>query len=194
MEAWMLIPVAVVALIALVGLVASGVSSRCAACGKWWATTETGRNEIGREHGVKTVKRTDVRKDATGKIVESVEREEPIGVLRITYDTTVRCKHCGHEARRTLVEEQQVAAPPGRTGAAPRMALTGERRPETCALCGGNGRRYAERCPSCTGTGTVLVAAPFRRCSECDGRGRKYADSCHACSGSGWADAVPGGP
>lgn len=174
----------------VVAVFATGLSSKCSACGKWWATREIERRETGRENGLKTVKRTDVRKDATGKVVESVERDETIGVLRITFDTLVRCKHCGHEAHKTVVEEKEVAPPEGIRADHRRLMPKTGRQLASCALCGGDGRRFAEPCPACSGRGTVLVAAPPTRCDDCLGRGTKFAQTCPICGGSGWRDAI----
>ena len=88
-------------------VVLSGLSAKCTACKKWWDIKEFERHETHREPGVKTVKRTEVRKDADGKVLDQIERDEQVPVARITYQVLRRCKHCGHEDRQILVEERE---------------------------------------------------------------------------------------
>jgi DnaJ-class molecular chaperone len=71
--------------------------------------------------------------------------------------------------------------------------------PETCAFCSGNGSGRCrdgviyDRCPTCNGLGTVLVAQVARKCAFCNGIGGGNCrdgynyDRCPACSGTGWA-------
>lgn len=59
--------------------------------------------------------------------------------------------------------------------------------PESCALCGGDGKDFARPCAACGGQGSVLVAQPAHKCATCGGDGKDFAMECKVCNGSGWA-------
>lgn len=100
-----LIVAGVLALIAVI-VVATGLSSKCPSCNKWWSMGEAGRREVGREPGMKWVTRSEPQKDAQGNISQ-VQRQVQVQVMRIRYDGLFRCGKCGHELRREFVEEKE---------------------------------------------------------------------------------------
>jgi hypothetical protein len=102
-----IIGVLFVLLIIVLVVVFTGLASKCPACKKWWSMKELERRELGRQPGVKTVTRKEVRKDAQGNVVGQVERQEQVRVMRITFEGSFRCKGCGHENRRTWEEERE---------------------------------------------------------------------------------------
>ncbi|MFM8324648.1 MAG: hypothetical protein ACKN9U_07300 [Pirellulaceae bacterium] len=184
-----LVPLAILAVIALI-FTATGMSSKCTACNRWWAMKETQRKEIGREPGIKKVKRKEVKKDAAGKVLEEVEREETVAVERVSYDTRVECKYCGHEASKMVVQEREVEVVANATASGSTCPMEGSFAPERCNLCTGSGKRFTESCPGCGGVGKVSVVQPSKKCEACQGWGKKLTDLCGACGGSGWSNVV----
>lgn len=102
---FVLIPVAIAAVIALV-VIASGLSSKCPACGKWWGLKELERRENSREPGMKWVTRTETQRDAQGH-TNQVQRQVQVQVMRIKYDGSFRCNACGHSLNKEIVEEKE---------------------------------------------------------------------------------------
>ena len=100
-----LIPVVIVAFI-VIAVVASGLSSKCPACGKWWGMKEQERREISRQSGMKYVTKTETQHDAQGH-VSHVQRQVQVRVMRITYDGSFRCAGCGHSLNKEFVEEKE---------------------------------------------------------------------------------------
>jgi hypothetical protein len=100
-----LIPLVVVAVIAF-AVIASGLSSKCPACGKWWGLKELDRREISREPGMKLVTRTETQRDSKGQ-TSQVQRQVQVKVMRIKYDGSFRCKACGHALNKELMEEKE---------------------------------------------------------------------------------------
>jgi DnaJ-class molecular chaperone len=183
------VPLAIVGVIAWI-VTATGISSKCTACNRWWAMKETDRREIGREPGIKKVKRKEVKKDAAGKVLEEVEREETVAVERVSYDTCVECKYCGDKASKMVVQERELQVVANATSPGAVCPMQGSFAPERCSLCTGTGKRVTEICPGCHGVGKVSVVQPSRMCEVCQGWGRKFADLCNACGGSGWSNVV----
>jgi hypothetical protein len=183
------VPLAIVGVIALI-VTATGISSKCTACNRWWAMKETDRREIGREPGIKKVKRKEVKKDAAGNVLEEVEREETVAVERVSYDTCVECKYCGDKASKMVVQERDLQVVATATSPDVVCPMQGSFAPERCSLCTGTGKRVTEICPGCHGVGKVSVVQPSRKCEVCQGWGRKFADLCNACGGSGWSNVV----
>lgn len=186
------IPLVILGIIAL-GVTADGMSSKCSACSRWWAMKETDRRELGREPGVKKVRRKETRKDAAGKVLEEIEREESVAIERVTYDTMVKCKYCGKEASKMVVQEKEIEVVANATSPGKRPTMQGSFAPESCNLCTGSGKRFTDTCPACNGLGKVSVIQPSQKCATCQGWGKKYADICKACGGSGWSDVVRSG-
>ena len=63
--------------------------------------------------------------------------------------------------------------------------------PETCAQCGGTGRKNRDYCPICGGVGSFMIAQPARKCPQCNGTGKNEDVSlgtpyCITCGGVGW--------
>lgn len=184
-----LVPLAIVGVIALI-VTATGMSSKCTACNRWWAMKETDRKEIGREPGIKKVKRKEVKKDAAGKVLEEVEREETVAVERVSYDTRVECKFCRHEASKMVVQERELEVVANATSPGVACPMQGSFAPERCNLCTGSGKRFTESCPGCHGVGKVSVIQPAKKCEACQGWGKKFAEICNVCGGSGWSNVV----
>ena len=106
MEAlYVLVPLVIVAIIVIV-VVASGVSSKCPACGKWWGLKELARRELSREPGMKWVTRTETQRDSQGRM-NQVQRQIQVNVMRIRYDGSFRCSACGHSLCKEFVEEKE---------------------------------------------------------------------------------------
>jgi hypothetical protein len=102
---FVLIPVIIVAIIVF-AVIATGLSSKCPACGKWWGLKELARREIGREPGMKWVTRTETQHDSQGH-TSQVQRQVQVKVMRIKYDGSFQCKACGHSLNKEFVEEKQ---------------------------------------------------------------------------------------
>jgi DnaJ-class molecular chaperone len=74
---------------------------------------------------------------------------------------------------------------------------------ETCGLCNGEGTDalvLGVPCPTCKGTGNVIVHQPPIICYRCDGDGRAKratdrldytSELCMICRGTGWALSKP---
>jgi hypothetical protein len=101
----LLIAVVIVAVI-VAAVLASGLSSKCPACGRWWGLKESARREIGREPGMKWVTRTETQRDAQGQ-TSQIQRQVQVKVLRIRYDGSFRCNACGHSLNKEVVEEKE---------------------------------------------------------------------------------------
>jgi transcription elongation factor Elf1 len=99
-----LIPVIIVAAI-VISVIASGLSSKCPACGKWWGLKELQRREISREPGMKWVTCTDTQRDSQGHTSE-IHRKVQVKVMRIMYEGSFRCTTCGHSLNKEIVEEK----------------------------------------------------------------------------------------
>lgn len=190
MQTWIfVIPCLIAGVIALV-VTATGLSAKCSSCQRWWAMKETDRREIGREPGIKKVKRKEVRKDASGIILEEIEREEAVATERISYDTMVQCRHCGHEASKMVVQEKEVKVVANATSPGLPYPMQGSFSPVMCNFCTGSGKRYTDPCPACNGVGKVSVVQPPTKCEACQGWGKNFTDLCNVCGGSGWSNVV----
>ena len=102
---YVIVPVVIVLGI-VAAVIASGLNAKCPACGKWWAMVQTEKKEIGREPGVKTVKRKEEYKDSKGNVTQ-VERDVQVRTMRFTYDGAFRCKHCSHELSKIYEEVKE---------------------------------------------------------------------------------------
>lgn len=189
---YVLIPLFVVGL-AVVAIVGSGLSSKCPSCTKWWSLVEKERVEVGRSAGSKTITLQDVQKDASGKTVGRVDRQQVVPTERIAYDSKQQCKHCGHETHKQVIVENVLS--PKSINSMPwnAQALFPEAVDKAkCNLCNGFGSRLQEQCPACSGVGTVLVSKPPEKCSHCMGFGKRLNDLCPICGGSGWSNRIRG--
>jgi hypothetical protein len=102
---FVIVPVLIV--LGIVGaVIASGLTSKCPACGKWWGLVQTERKEISREPGVKMVKRKEQHKDSKGHITQ-IERDVQVRTMRFTYDGAFRCKQCSHELKKIWEEVKE---------------------------------------------------------------------------------------
>lgn len=110
MDATMALIVVGVVLLVVVGItiviVATGMSSKCPTCNKWWSMKEVERKELSREPGVKTVTRTETQKDLKGN-ASQVQRQVQVQVMRIRYDGLFRCSKCAFEQRKEFTEEKE---------------------------------------------------------------------------------------
>ena len=72
----------------------SGACMRCPICRKLWARKSKGKEEVGRKGGYKMVERYDIQRDAKGKKIGEIARQEYVHVVQATYQNYWQCKHC----------------------------------------------------------------------------------------------------
>lgn len=77
-------------------ILVSGKVMQCPVCRKWWARKFTGKEEVGRQGGYKTITRQDIRRNAKGEEIGRTERQEQVHVIQVTHQNYYQCKYCHH--------------------------------------------------------------------------------------------------
>jgi hypothetical protein len=99
-------------------IAASGSSTACPSCRRWWARTLSDRTLLDRKRGFRTVTRTDLHSggysghSSTGRTHYGTtwgetQRQEQVQVLRSSYLNQYACKYCGHTWDQHAVEETE---------------------------------------------------------------------------------------
>ena len=88
--------IAVVGVIVL-GVIIYGWVNSCPECKKWFSKNLDDKEEINRSTCYETVTRTDVTKNAYGKVVSRTRRKEQVRMTYYKYRDHYSCATCSHK-------------------------------------------------------------------------------------------------
>ncbi|MEK6647524.1 MAG: hypothetical protein AABY84_12715 [Candidatus Firestonebacteria bacterium] len=71
-----------------------GVYTRCPVCKRLWARKSKGKEEVSKKGGYRLGIQYDIKRDANGKEISKVKKQELVHVIQATYQNYWQCKHC----------------------------------------------------------------------------------------------------